>query len=130
MARRETASTPRYSRTDVGGAYNVTLLASFADPSRPQEVIKLSWLGAFWIEPLGENNEAVRDGMPDTWEARHGLNIATNDSTGDADHDGLTNLRNFKSGPCPLTQTRTMVAGRMAQRYPTVRIRSGRMMTT
>ena len=35
------------------------------------------------------------DGMPDAWEGMHGLNIFVNDSTADADGDGLTNLSEF-----------------------------------
>ena len=34
-----------------------------------------------------------RDGMPDAWEAAHGLNPAVADNNGDFDGDGYTNLR-------------------------------------
>ncbi|MEM4161217.1 MAG: PKD domain-containing protein, partial [Thermoplasmata archaeon] len=35
------------------------------------------------------------DGMPDEWEWKYGLNWRTNDSKGDADADGLTNLEEY-----------------------------------
>jgi hypothetical protein len=35
--------------------------------------------------------------MSDRWETRHGLNTHRNDARGDRDHDGLTNLREFRT---------------------------------
>lgn len=42
-----------------------------------------------------------RDHMPDRWEQRHHLNTHRNDARGDADHDGLRNLAEFKAGTDP-----------------------------
>ncbi len=41
------------------------------------------------------------DGMPDVWERRHGLNPGVKDGGDDADHDGLSNLREFFAGTDP-----------------------------
>jgi len=42
-----------------------------------------------------------RDGMPDTWETAHGMNL--NDSTdrnADRDNDGYTNLEEYLNNLC------------------------------
>lgn len=39
------------------------------------------------------------DGMPAAWEMAHGLNSLANDSAGDKDGDGYTNLEQFLSSP-------------------------------
>ena len=36
-----------------------------------------------------------RDGMPDVWERANGFNEDVDDSAGDADMDGYTNLEEF-----------------------------------
>ena len=36
------------------------------------------------------------DGMPDSWEARYNLSVGTNDGSGDADGDGLSNLHEYQ----------------------------------
>jgi hypothetical protein len=41
-------------------------------------------------------NDADEDGMDDAWEARNGLATDRDDSGGDPDEDGLTNLREFE----------------------------------
>jgi hypothetical protein len=42
------------------------------------------------------------DGMPDAWELLYGLNINVNDATGDADNDGLSNLREYEYQTNPI----------------------------
>ncbi len=39
--------------------------------------------------------DSDRDGMPDAWERANGLNPAKNDSAGDRNRDGWTNLENY-----------------------------------
>jgi len=39
-----------------------------------------------------------RDGMPDAWEQRHGLNPGSPDATGDFDHTGYTNIEKYVNG--------------------------------
>lgn len=41
------------------------------------------------------------DGMPDRWEKAHGLDWRHRDAKADADHDGVTNIREFKLGLDP-----------------------------
>jgi len=49
----------------------------------------------------GEWSDADLDGMPDEWEAFHGLNYNSNDGFGDDDSDGLTNLYEYQAGTHP-----------------------------
>ncbi|MDA1349381.1 MAG: hypothetical protein O3A47_11045 [Chloroflexi bacterium] len=41
------------------------------------------------------------DGMPDWWEYSYGLNLATNDASGDLDFDGVSNLDEYLLGSIP-----------------------------
>jgi hypothetical protein len=88
-----------YSQTDVGGTYNVRLIASAHDPGTGQ-LITREWLGAFWIErPEAQDGDA--DGMPDIWEQHCGPDTNRNDAQDDPDHDGLTNIEEFHLGTLP-----------------------------
>jgi hypothetical protein len=42
--------------------------------------------------------DSDRDGMPDSWEAARGFNLALDDSAGDADGDGYTNVEEYANG--------------------------------
>ena len=42
--------------------------------------------------------DSDRDGMPDAWERVHGLNPARDDSAGDRDRDGYTNVEEYLNG--------------------------------
>lgn len=42
-----------------------------------------------------------KDGMPDGWEVKHGLNPLKNDAHGDKDKDGVDNLTEYKQGRDP-----------------------------
>jgi hypothetical protein len=44
------------------------------------------------------SRDSDRDGMPDQWEKANGLDLHRNDAAADPDHDGLSNLREFKAG--------------------------------
>ncbi|MBX3176162.1 MAG: pectate lyase [Candidatus Hydrogenedentes bacterium] len=44
------------------------------------------------------------DGMPDAWEAAHGLDPDTPDHNGDPDGDGYTNLEEFLNGTDPMVR--------------------------
>jgi hypothetical protein len=47
-------------------------------------------------------SDADRDGVPDQWERRHGLNPTdASDGAGDADGDGYTNLEEYLNSPEP-----------------------------
>ena len=41
------------------------------------------------------------DGMPDWWEVQYGLSTNVNDSAGNPDGDGLTNIEEYNSGTLP-----------------------------
>ena len=45
--------------------------------------------------------DSDRDGMPNRWEVRHGLNAHKANARGDADRDGLRNLGEYKHGTDP-----------------------------
>jgi hypothetical protein len=47
------------------------------------------------------NSDSDNDGMPDAWEARHGLNPHIDDGMKDSDEDGLTNMAEYRKGTAP-----------------------------
>lgn len=52
--------------------------------------------------PPASGNDKDSDGMADDWETAHSLNPNdAKDATGDPDHDGLTNLTEFRIGSDP-----------------------------
>ena len=51
----------------------------------------------------GEDSD--NDGMPDAWEATYGLSVGSDDSNGDLDGDGLTNLQEYQLGTDPKSGT-------------------------
>lgn len=53
----------------------------------------------------GTNPDSDNDGMPDAWESTYGLSVGSNDSGGDLDGDGLTNLQEFQLGTNPRSGT-------------------------
>lgn len=50
---------------------------------------------------FSDNADSDKDGMPDGWEARHGLNPYIDDSMLDADRDGATNMAEYRKGTVP-----------------------------
>jgi type VI protein secretion system component Hcp len=49
--------------------------------------------------------DADTDGMPDSWERLYGLSVGTDDSGGDLDGDGLTNMQELQLGTNPASGT-------------------------
>jgi len=47
------------------------------------------------------SSDSDRDGMPTRWEVRFHLNAHRADAFADADHDGLTNIAEFRLGTSP-----------------------------
>jgi hypothetical protein len=88
-----------YSETNVGGSYNVRLLAGYMDPGTGNFIIR-EWLGGFWIDGP-DRNDVDKDGMPDDWERRCKLDPTVDDTQGDLDKDGLSNLAEFHQGTLP-----------------------------
>ncbi len=70
-----------------------------------------TWLGAtevvvaagqkVQLPDLYLDRDSDGDGMPDTWEADHGLNPAVDDAAGDKDNDGVSNLKEYGAGTNP-----------------------------
>jgi hypothetical protein len=59
-------------------------------------------VGGFPAIPAGTPYaDTDRDGMPDAWEKTRGLNPDANDSAGDRDGDGFTNIEEFINAPMP-----------------------------
>jgi len=50
-------------------------------------------------EPVTVDGDS--DGLPDSWETEHGLDLASDDSGVDPDGDNLTNLQEYKLGTDP-----------------------------
>lgn len=47
------------------------------------------------------------DGLPNAWEATHGLNAGAGDAGGDPDSDGVSNLAEYQLGTTPTTAAQT-----------------------
>ena len=47
------------------------------------------------LAPGSAPRDSDGDGMPDAWESQHGLNPHRDDSAGDRDHDGYTNIEEY-----------------------------------
>ncbi|MCP4165112.1 MAG: VWA domain-containing protein [Chloroflexi bacterium] len=88
-----------YHLTDIGGTYNVRIVAQWEDTTSGEDV-RREWLGAFWIQPPEQDDED-KDGMPDTWERRCGLDTRRNDVEDDPDNDDLINIEEFHRGTIP-----------------------------
>jgi hypothetical protein len=57
----------------------------------------------FWITL--DLNDTDSDGMPDTWEKHYGFGpYDPSDAVQDADHDGVTNLEEYRAGSNPLAK--------------------------
>jgi hypothetical protein len=60
-----------------------------------------NWTGATPTPASSGSADTDNDGMADAWESMHGLIVGVNDSSGDPDHDGMTNLAEYLAGTDP-----------------------------
>jgi hypothetical protein len=100
-----------FALTTLGGGYNVRILAQLPDPNEPSATLAREWNGGFWIKGprpdqrpnpnAPDNPDKDGDGMPDDWEIRCKLDPTQDDSKGDSDHDGLSNIEEFHLGTLP-----------------------------
>lgn len=82
--------------------YNADTDPQVHDALRPPAVASAAITvdsGAYWNGWVADTDS---DGMPDWWEARYGLNPATNDATGNLDGDDLTNAAEYEQGYSPI----------------------------
>jgi hypothetical protein len=59
------------------------------------------FIGVFELTVEGVATDSDGDGMPDAWELANGLTVGANDSAGDPDADGLTNLAEYQNSTNP-----------------------------
>lgn len=59
------------------------------------------FLGVFELVVEATYADTDFDGMPDSWEQKHGLNVGVNDANDDADLDGLTNATEYSFSTHP-----------------------------
>lgn len=59
------------------------------------------FLGIFEFQALTASADSDNDRMDDTWERQHGLIVGTDDSAGDPDSDGLSNVEEYNANTDP-----------------------------
>lgn len=68
-------------------------------------LMSLDNLGEYILGTDPKDDDTDDDGMPDGWEVCHNLNpLIAENTTGDADNDGLTNLQEYQLGGRPNSQ--------------------------
>ncbi|MCF7673783.1 MAG: hypothetical protein K9M97_00445, partial [Akkermansiaceae bacterium] len=66
------------------------------------------------VVPGTGGNDTDSDNMDDTWETTYGLNVGVDDSAGDLDGDGTSNLTEFRLGLIPNNGSSSFAATRSA----------------
>lgn len=72
----------------------------------PLTILSVAAVAAIALPAVGAGASSVprdrdHDRMPDRWEKKHHLKVASNDASRDRDHDGLRNLAEYKAGLDP-----------------------------
>ncbi|MBN2703092.1 MAG: C10 family peptidase [Pontiellaceae bacterium] len=87
-----------YITAPVAGTY--TLGTSLVDTSGQSRNMDVS--PTFTLTVIADSMaDTDGDGMPDSWEILHGLNVGTNDGALDPDQDGFSNYAEYVSGTDP-----------------------------
>jgi len=70
----------------------------------------LSWYSEKYYGTSSADPDTDEDGMPDGWEVTHALNPLVDDSGGDPDGDGNTNLQEYLAGTNPRIDETTITS--------------------
>ncbi len=92
-----------YPKTDVGGTYNVRIVALFPDPANPAQNLLREWLGSFYVRgPKPEENQDD-DPFPPWWERQYRCMNPDkyNNPQADYDQDGAVNYVEWEHGTNP-----------------------------
>ncbi len=84
-----------YRRTPDAGTYDVSIITEGTESKRQYRIEE----NGFFV--IATDYDRDKDEMPDEWENRYHLQSSENDSGGDEDDDGVTNLQEFKNGGHP-----------------------------
>lgn len=98
---RSTDSSIYFSSLRFNPAANVVIFRGVTDPSAVITHDRLNRNAGVFAVQIVEDLDSDSDGMGDFYETSNGLNKNVNDSGGDADLDGLTNLEEHDLGTDP-----------------------------
>jgi hypothetical protein len=81
--------------------YRDNVIESIIDMSKKGIIANIDQVGGYPAYKGEPYADADSDGMPDAWEREHGLDPQTDDSAGDLNGDGYTNIEEFLNGRDP-----------------------------
>ena len=81
----------------------VCQIVSFSSGALADDNRGIGWTLPVRVLPDGVPADSDSDGMPDLWEAAHGLDPLADDASADADSDGISNLQEYLHGLDPQT---------------------------
>ena len=97
-------ATGRWSGTVwLSATGTVCQIVSFSSGALSDDNRGIGWTLPVRVLPDGVPADSDADGMPDLWEAAHGLDPLADDASADADSDGISNLQEYLHGLDPQT---------------------------